>query len=104
MRSNQQANDKIHEDRLLNVLVNAPDEEIALNLGANAEIDANDIHEVLVGACTDGTSVSKFYENSKDSPHENTVLYHLHAKFDIEGVERVGNVLLQKDVLEILPE
>ncbi|NKE37543.1 ISH3 family transposase, partial [Natronococcus sp. JC468] len=54
----QQADNEIHEDQLLNFLVNALGEEVALNLGANAEIDAEDIYEVLVGACADGTSVS----------------------------------------------
>lgn len=43
-------------------------------------------------------------ENSEDSPPENTVLYHLREKFDLESVERVGNTLLQQDVLDILPE
>jgi hypothetical protein len=29
----------------------APDEEITLSLGANAELDVEDIHEIIVGAC-----------------------------------------------------
>ncbi len=39
----QQANREIHEDQLLNFLVNTLDEELTLDLGANAEIDAVDI-------------------------------------------------------------
>jgi hypothetical protein len=39
----QQADDEIHEDQLLNFLVNALDEEVALTLAENAEIDAEDL-------------------------------------------------------------
>ncbi len=63
MHSKQQADSEIHEDQLLNFLVNTLDEEVALDLGNNAEIDAEDICEVLVGACADGTSVSKLCED-----------------------------------------
>ena len=49
-------------------------------------------------------SVSKLCGNSEDSSHENTVLYYLREKFDLESVERVGNTLLQKSVLDVLPE
>jgi len=100
----QQADDEIHEDQLLNFLVNSLDEEAALGFGNNAEIDTEDFYEVLVGACADGTSISELCEASDDSPHKNTVLYHLREKFDLASVERVGNALLQKDVLGILPE
>ena len=100
----KQADGEIHEDQLLNFLVNTLDEEVALNLGANAEIEAEDIYEVLVGACAGGTSISELCEASDDSPHKNTVLYHLREKFDLASVERLGNALLQKDVLGILPE
>jgi len=100
----QQADDEIHEDQLLNFLVNSLDEEAALGFGNNAEIDTEDFYEVLVGACADGTSISELCEASDDSPHKNTVLYHLREKFDLASVERVGTALLQKDVLGILPE
>jgi hypothetical protein len=86
----QQADGSIHEDQLLNFLVNSLDEEVDLNLPNNTEIDAEDIYEVLVGACANGTSVYKLCENSNDSPHQNTVLYHLREKFDIGSVDRVG--------------
>jgi hypothetical protein len=95
-----QADGEIHEDQLLNFLVNTLDEEVDLGLNNNAEIDAEDIYEVLVGACADGTSVSELCETSEDSPHQNTILYHLREKFDLTSVEQVGNALLQKDVLE----
>jgi len=36
----QQADSEIHEDQLLNFLVNRLDEEVSLNLANNAEIDA----------------------------------------------------------------
>jgi len=99
-----QAGDSIHEDQLLNFLVNTIDEEVELDLAPNAETTSEDILEVLVGACADGTSVSTLCEKSEDSPHPNTALYHLRKKFDLESVERIGNTLLQKDVLDVLPE
>ena len=96
----KQADGEIHEDQLLNFLVNALDEEVALTLAENAEIDAEDIYEVLVGACADGTSVSTLCEKSDDLPHPDMVLYHLREKFDLKSVEQIGNTLLQKDVLK----
>ena len=42
----QQADDEIHEDQLLNFLFKSVDEEVVLDLGDNAEIDAKDIYEV----------------------------------------------------------
>ena len=53
MSTTKQADGEIHEDQLLNFLVNTLDEEVDLSLGANAEIEAEDIYEVLVGACAD---------------------------------------------------
>ena len=100
----RQADGEIHEDQPLNFVVNTLDEEVDLGLADNAEIEAEDIYEVLVGACADGTLVSELCGTSKDSPHQNTILYHLREKFDLMSVEQVGNALLQKDVLEVLPE
>ena len=106
MSNTKQADGEIHEDQLLNFLVNSNslDEEVALTLAENAEIDAEDIYEVLVGACADGTSVSTLCERSEDAPHKNSVLYHPRTKFDLETLEQVGNALLQKDVLDVLPQ
>ena len=98
MSKTPQADGEIHEDQVLNFLVNTLDEEVDLSLGDNAEIEAEDIYEVLIGACADGTSVSELCETSEDSPHENTVPYHLREKLDLTSVEQVGNALLQKDV------
>ena len=67
----KQADGKICEEQLLNFLVNSLDEKVALDLGDSAEINAEDIDELLVSACAGGTSVSKLCENSTDSPHEN---------------------------------
>jgi len=78
----QQADSEIHEDQLLNFLVNRLDEEVSLNLANNAEIDAEDIYEVLVGATADGTSISTLCNSSEDSPSANTILYHLRTKFE----------------------
>jgi len=64
----KQADGEIHEDQLLNFLVNRLDEEVSLSLANNAEITAEDIYEVLVGACADGTSVSTLCASSQNSP------------------------------------
>jgi len=100
----QQADNKIYEDQLLNFLVNRLDEEVSLSLANNAEIDVEDIYEVLVGATADGTSISTLCNSSEDSPPANTVLYHLRTKFGPERLERVANTLLRRDVAELLPE
>jgi len=100
----KQADGEIHEDQLLNFLVNRLDEEVSLSLANNAEITAEDIYEVLVGACADGTSVSTLCASSQNSPAGNTVLYHLRTKFEPEQLERVANTLLRKDLDELLPE
>jgi len=86
----QQADSEIHEDQL-NFLVNRLDEEVSLNLANNAEIDAEDIYEVLVGATADGTSISTLCNSSEDSPSANTILYHLRTKFEPFRLERVAN-------------
>jgi len=100
----KQADGEIHEDQVLNFLVNRLDEEVPLSLANNAEITAEDIYEVLVGACADGTSVSTLCASSQNSPAANTVLYHLRTKFEPDRLERVANTLLRKDLDELLPE
>jgi len=100
----QQADSEIHEDQLLNFLVNRLDEEVSLNLANNAEIDAEDLYEVLVGATADGTSISTLCRSSEDSPSANAILYHLQTKFEPDRLKRVGNTLLRQDIVELLPE
>jgi len=100
----QQADSKLHEDQLLNFLVNRLDEEVSLNPANNTEIDAEDIYEVLVGATADGTSISTLCNSSEDSPSANTILYHLRTKFEAERLERVANTLLRQGLVELLPE
>ena len=104
MSKTKQADGEIHEDQLLNFLVNRLDEEVTLSLANNAEITAEDIYEVLVGACADGTSVSTLCASSQNTPAANTILYHLRTKFEPERLERVANTLLRKDLDELLPE
>ncbi|GGI95759.1 hypothetical protein GCM10008995_02280 [Halobellus salinus] len=73
-------------------------------LSPNAEIDAENIYEVLVGATADGTSVSTLCESSEGSPPANTILYHLRTKFEPERLERVDNTLLRRNIVDLLPE
>ncbi len=100
----QQADSTIHEDQLLNFLVNTLTGAFGMTLGENAEIDPADIYEVLVGATAEGTSISTLYERSEDSPSGNDILYHLDTKFDLSTVKAVGNTLLEEYTLELLPE
>jgi len=100
----KQADSEIHEDQLLNFLVNQLNEEVPLSLANNAQVTPEDIYEVLVGACADGTSVSTLCASSQDGPAANTILYHLRTKFEPERLERVANTLLRKDFDELLPE
>jgi hypothetical protein len=67
-KHNQQADGEIHEDQLLNFLVNTLTGAFGLTLGENADIDLEDIYEVLVGATTDGTSISTLCERANDAP------------------------------------
>ena len=69
-----QADSTIHEDQLLNFLVNTLTGTFGVTLGENAEIDPADIYEVLVGATADGTSISTLCGRSEDGPTRNDIL------------------------------
>lgn len=77
---------------------------MAFGLDNNDERAAEDLYEVFVGACAEGPSVSTVCAKSEDVSHENTVLYHRREKFDGKLVERIGNSLLQRDILDVLPK
>jgi hypothetical protein len=68
------------------------------------KISSDELYEVLAGASAGGTSINHVCETTEDSPHANTVRGHLTDQFDLETVETVGNTLLQRDVLETLPD
>jgi hypothetical protein len=99
-----QADGAIHEDQLLNFLVNTLTGAFGISLGANADLDPDEIYEVLVGATADGTSISSLCKRSEDTAAGTDILYHLRTKFDLDTVKTVGNTLLQEYTLEILPE
>ena len=103
-KQNQQADGEIHEDQLLNFLVNTLTGAFGMSLAENAEIDLEDIHEVLAGATADGTSISALCDRSKDTPSSTDILYHLRTKLDPNTVKTVGNTLLREHTLDILPE
>jgi hypothetical protein len=65
-----QADGSIHEDQLLTFLVDTIDEGVEFDLAPNAETRSEDIHEDLLGACADGTSVSTL---SSTGPSTNCV-------------------------------
>jgi hypothetical protein len=99
-----QADGEIHEDQLLNFLVNTLTGAFGVSLGANADLEPEDIYEVLVGATADGTSISTLCDRSENAPPGTDVLYHLRTKFDLDTVKSVGNTLLQEYTLTVLPE
>jgi len=80
---------RIHEDQLLNFLVNRLDEEVSLSLANNAEITAEDIYEGPRRRLRRQDPVSPLCASSQNSPAGNTVLYHLRTKFEPEQLERV---------------
>jgi len=87
----KQADGGIHEDQLLNFLVNRLDEEVfALVSQYNAEITAEDIYEGPRRRLRrQGPCLSTLCASSQNSPAGNTVLYHLRTKFEPEQLERV---------------
>jgi len=101
----KQADGEIHEDQLLNFLVNRLDEEVSLSL---AIITLKSLLKTSMRSSSalapTGTSVSTLCASSQNSPAGNTVLYHLRTKFEPERLERVANTLLRKDLDELLPE
>ena len=103
MQPNQAANE-LTEDQVLNFLVNTLDGEIDIDLGENAEIDSEDIWDVLVGATADEDSVTHLCDVAEESPHGNTILHHLRTKFELAELERVGEALVQQDIIELLPD
>jgi len=64
----KQADGEIHEDQLLNFLVNRLDEEVSLSLANNAEITAEDIYEVLVGGCAGGIGRLRSVRRARTHP------------------------------------
>ena len=103
-KQNQQADSKIHEYQILKFLVNALTGAFSVSLGENADLDPEDIYEVLVGATADGTSISTLCDRSEDSSSSTNILRHLRMKFDLDTVKTVGNALLQEYTLDVLPE
>jgi hypothetical protein len=103
-KQQQQADGEIHEDQLLDFPVNALTGAFGVSLAENADIDPEDIYEVLVGATADGTSISILCDWSEDSPSSTDILYHLRTKFDLDTVKVVGNTLLREYTLDVLPE
>ena len=103
-KHNQQADGEIHKDQLLNFLVNALTGAFGVSLGENADLDPEDIYEVLVGATADGTSISTLCDRSEDSSSSTNILRHLRTKFDLDTVKTVGYTLLQEYTLDVLPE
>ena len=99
-----QADSELEEEHLLNFVVNSLGHELPIDLAENVKVTSDELYEVLAGASAGGTSINHVCETTDDSPHANTVRGHLTDQFDLETVEAVGNTLLQRDVLETLPD
>ena len=94
MSTTRQADSELHEEQLFNFLINRLNEEVPLTFANKTDINAQDIYEVLVGACADKNSVSTLCDSSENSPPANTVLYHLRTKFEPERLEQIANTHL----------
>ncbi len=104
MTKQTQADNRIHEDQLLNFLVNALTGAFGISIAGNGDLDSENIYEVLVGATADGISISTLCERSEDSYSANDILYPLRTTFDLDPVRSVGNTLLREHTLEMLPD
>jgi hypothetical protein len=98
------ADSELEEEHLLNFVVNSLGDELPIDLGENVEVTSEELYEVLAGASAGGTSINHVCETTDDSPHANTVRGHLTEQFDLDTVKQVGNTLLQRDVLQTLPD
>ena len=98
------ADNELKEEHLLNFVVNSLDEQLSFDLGDNVKLTTEKLYEALAGASTGGSSINHVYESTEDSPHANTVRGHLTDQFDLDAVESVGDTLLQRDILETLPD
>ncbi|MGQ3331271.1 ISH3 family transposase [Halorubrum sp. FL23] len=99
-----EADSEIEEEHLLNFVVNSLDDELAIDLGEDVKVTTETLYEVLAGASAGGTSINHVCETTDDSPHANTVRGHLTDQFELDSVEEVGDMLLQRDTLETLPD
>jgi hypothetical protein len=98
-----QADSELEEQHLINFVVNRLEDTLPLDLGKDVDVTLAELYKVLVGACADGTSITHICETTDDSPHHNTVREYLTDQFDLETLEFAGNTLLQRELIEILP-
>ena len=99
-----QADSRITEEHLLSFVVNSLGDEFPVDLGENVKVTTDELYKVLAGASAGGTSINHVCESTNDSPHANTVRGHLTDQFKLETVETVCNTLLQRDVIDTLPD
>ena len=99
-----QANSELEEEDLLNFVVNSLGDELPIALGENVKVTPDELYEVLAGASAGGTSINHVCKTTDESPHANTVRRHLTDQFELETLEAVSNTLLQRDILETLPD
>ena len=98
------AGSAIEEEHLLNFVVNSLDEELAIDRGETVEVTTETLYEVLAGTGTGGASINHVYDMTDDLAHANIVRGHLTEQFELDSVEAVRNMFLQRDVLETLPD
>ena len=75
-----------------------------MDLGEDVEVTTETLYEVLAGASAGGTSINHICETTDDSSRANTVRGHLTGQFELDSIEGVGDTLLQRNVLETLPD
>ncbi len=99
-----QADSEVEEEHPLNFVVNSLGDELPITLSENVKVTSDELYEVLAGANAGGTPIDHICETTDDSPHANTVRGHLTDQFDLGTVVTVRNTLVQRDLLETLPD
>ena len=99
-----QTDSQIEKEHLLNSVFNSLNEKLPIDLADDVEVSTEKLYEVLAGASASGTSVNQICEETKDSPHANTVRGYLTDQFELDTVEQIGDTLLQRDTIETLPD
>jgi hypothetical protein len=85
-------------------MVNSLGDELPIDFGENVTVTSDELYEVPPALAPARTSINHVCETTDDSPHANTVRGHLTDQFELDTVEQVGNTLVQRDVLETLPD
>lgn len=99
-----QGSNEVTKDELLDFVVNSMTDGVDLDIGANADITQSDIWDHIVTAVAEAESINHVCKTTDDSYSGADIRYHLRTKLDIQSLEQYGDILLQRDTLEMLPD